>query len=254
MDLPFDIVDHIFGFLRTHPTSLLACSKAHPDLSPIATRHFYYHTIVHTGLIGFTHSLEPTCLLNRIFETPRIGNHVRVLQIECNHDLLWPFEDISLLLPKLPVLECLMLSAKHKYLSWQKLPHSFRSAVEDSLHLPTLHEVHVGDLAFPLSILESTNISLLSISGVPKISEYPNIIYPQLKSLSTKGIDSDPDQLFIIWARQCIGNLQSLECAYSDDEPSVLNELLKVCSETLETLDISLSLTCSCELSSILGT
>lgn len=82
--LPFDILDHIFGHLRSDPKSLIACSKAHPALTPIADRHRYYHTIVHTGSTAFLYSFEPKRLIKLISATPQIVNHVRVLQIEFN--------------------------------------------------------------------------------------------------------------------------------------------------------------------------
>jgi len=42
MNLPFDILDHIFGFLITHPGSLVACSEAHPVFSRMVEKYQYY--------------------------------------------------------------------------------------------------------------------------------------------------------------------------------------------------------------------
>jgi hypothetical protein len=138
---------------------------------------------------------------------------------------------------------------------WTELPHSFRTAVEGCLYLPTLEEVHVGHLEqFPLSILDNhTNINLFSLSNTtPKIPEYSETIYPQLKSLSVQD-----NQLpycykpFSTWANRHIGNLQSLEfnCAYF--ELTGL-KFLKGCSDTLENLCITFWSN-KCELSSCFG-
>jgi hypothetical protein len=125
------------------------------------------------------------------------------------------------------------------YLSWQKLPHSFRSAVEDCLHLPSLQELHVGRLNFPLSILNKhTNINLFSLTGIPQIPKYSDATYPQLKSLSVEGITSYHRRPFITWAKQCIGNLQSLKYDYLEGGETG-SDLLKGCSDTLEILYIS---------------
>jgi hypothetical protein len=247
-DLPFDILDHIFGLLKSDPKSLIACSKAHPLFIPIAERYRYYHVIVHTGSTDFPYSFKPIRLMKLISATPRIVNHVRIFQIEFNPSqfksyrrrLFKPFlGDIALLLPRFLHMECLMLSTKDYRELWTELPHSFRTAVEGCLYLPTLEEVHVGHLEqFPLSILDNhTNINLFSLSTTPKIPEYSETIYPQLKSLSVQEINPYCYKPFSTWANRHIGNLQSLEFNCTDCELTGL-DLLKGCSDTLENLYI----------------
>src|SRR5260221_3471132 len=247
--LPFDIFDHIFGHLRSDPKSLIACSKAHPALTQITDRHRYYHTIVHTGSTAFPYSFEPIRLIKLISATPRIVNHVRVLQIEFDGSSLNLMSrflvDIAWLLPRFLLIECLILSTRLSfYLTWQKLPPSLRTAVEDYLRvgLPTLQEVHVGQLDFPLSILDkNTNINRFSVSITSQIpgypGKYPDTIYPQLKSLSVRGINYDSYRPFSTWASQRIGNLRSLELDCTDHVETGL-DLLKGCSDTLEYLHI----------------
>ena len=157
-DQGLDLSFNIFSFLRSHPISLIACSETHPDFSLIAER---YHTVIHTGFTEFAYSFKPTSLVGLIFKTPRIVNHVRVLQIEFNsgyysrsRDLITPgplLEDIALVLSRFPLIECFMLSTMNTKLTWQNLPQSFGTAVEDCLHLPT---PHLGDLDFPSSPLD----------------------------------------------------------------------------------------------------
>ena len=241
MDLSLDIIDHIFSFLRSHPNSLIACSEAHPNFSLIAERHQFYHIVIHTGFTEFAYSFKPTCLVELISKTPRIVNHVRVLQIEFNsnyrsRDLITPgplLEDIALVLSRFPLIECFMLSTMNTELTWQNLPQGFRTAVEDCLHLPTLQEAHLGDLEFPSSPLDhNTNFfSLTGDSQIPECSD-PDTTYPQLKTLSVKRTDNR----LRIWAKRCIGNLQSLECHHYE----ACTELLEACSDTLQNLHIGL--------------
>ena len=252
-DLPFDILDHIFGLLRSDPKSLIACSKAHPDFTPIVEKHRYYHTIVHARFTIFPYTFKPIRLMKLISASPSIVRHIRVLEIEFNNrlpsDLMNRFlEDIAWLLPRFPAIECLMLSTEYTDSSWSKLSKSFIIALEDCLHLPTLRELHVGQSDFPLSLLdEHTNINLLSLSENPQITEYLDTTYPQLKSLSVAMTHHCGP--FITWANPRIGNLQTLEFYYLDDE--IFLNLLESCSGTLENLYINfVSSSSTCELSS----
>jgi len=258
-DLTFDILDHIFGLLRSDPESLIACSMAHPDFTPITERHQYYHTIVHAGATSFSDSFKPARLIELISASPQIVNYVRVLQIEFTnisgcppYNLRAPLlEDIACLLPRFPVIECLMLSSEQPFLRWQDLPNNLRTAVEDCLHLPTLQELHVGQLNLPLSILDkNANINLLSIFGNPQITEYPDATYPQLKTLSVHGIDYSFIRPLVTWANQRIGNLQSLEIDCAQSEKTLA--FLEACSDTLENLHVTFWSPAS-ELSPVLG-
>ena len=78
MNLPFDILDHIFGFLIKHSASLVACSEAHPVFSRMVEKYQYYClTIVLESRCGHL-----TVLTKLLSDKPRIGNYVRVLRIE----------------------------------------------------------------------------------------------------------------------------------------------------------------------------
>jgi len=172
MELPFDILDNIFSFLD--PKALLACSKAHQAFSEIVEKYRFHHILIHTGVTDFTYSFRPSDLLRCLTKTPRIVKYAAVLQIECNYyqdespDRMSPYlEEIASLLPMFPVLESLMLPTRRSALSWQRdLPQSFKTAVVNCLHLPTLQEIHVGSMFFPLSILDNhANINYFPLSG-----------------------------------------------------------------------------------------
>ena len=182
MELPFDILDYIFSFLKSDPKALLACSKAHPVLSQVVEKYQFHHIVIHTGITDFTYSFGPFDLRRRLAKTPRVAKYVAVLQIEFSHhqygDRMLPYlEEIASLLPMFPVLESIMLPTRRS-LSWQKdLPRCFRKALENCLDLPTLQEIHVGNMLFPFSMLDihaNINYFLLSGPGPYAASPRPN--------------------------------------------------------------------------------
>ena len=245
MELPFDILDHIFSFLKSHPKALLACSKAHPILSQTIERHRFHRIIIHTGtrVADYRYGFKPSDLLKHVTETPRITKYVAILQIGSNdsNEIAPYLEEIASLLPMFPLLECIVLPTHPKSaLLWQNLPQSFRTAVENCLHLPTLQEVHVGNLSFPLSLLDDhPNINSLSLSGPPKAeSEYLETTYPQIKSLSFEGFEHHYSNVVRTWAKRHILELQSLK--YDLSCHRLILEVLQTCSNTLENLYLCL--------------
>jgi len=243
MNLPFDILDHIFGFLITHPASLVACSEAHPVFSRMVEKYQYY---------CLTIDRESTCdhLTKLLSDKPRIRNYVRVLRIEFDIEyrliyfisIITHFERIAAILPLFSALECIVLSIACM-ISWERdLPQVFRKALEGCLCLPTLRELHIDSYIndFPVSMLDShANIDCFSLRGTPKVSEVADTTYPQLKSLSITGFYLNQHHVsFGAWAKPRITKLQSLKYEYSSDH--TLLELLEICSDTLSTLDITL--------------
>ncbi len=268
MEIPFEILDHIFGFLITHPASLVACSEAHHVFSRMVEKYRYYHIITHTGRTYFKYSIEPSHLTKLLSDKPQIANYVRVLQVEleylCHKSEMAPYlEQIAAILPMFPVLQCIVLVAPYRggTVSWgEDLPQSFRKAVKDCLHLLTLQEVHVsGFLDFPLSTLDShANIDCFSLRGPPQISEFADTTYPQLKSLSVEGFHSQHHHTyFSAWAIQHIAKLQSLKYDYSIDYSidETIPKLLEICSDTLNNLDLNLedSIGSECESSVVIS-
>jgi len=86
----FDTIDYIFSFLKYDSKSLLACSEAHPSFTPIVERHLYYYIIISTSSRfrsdGHGYCLQPSHLSKVLSDTPRIANHVHVLQIAFGED------------------------------------------------------------------------------------------------------------------------------------------------------------------------
>ena len=246
MELPFDVLDHTFSFLKSHPKALLACSKAHPVFSQIVERYRFHHIIILTGVTEFAYSFKPSDLFMRIAETPHIVKYVAVLQVEFNYyqyegeDRMTHYlDEIARLLPLFPVLECIMLRSSS--VSWQKdLPQTFKTAVENCLQLQTLQEVHIGNISFPLSILDNhANINYLSLSGPPGIEPgCPETIYPQIKFLALEGFDHGYSDVFLTWAKRHIVGLLSLKYDFSCH--GMIFEVLGICSDTLENLYLCL--------------
>jgi hypothetical protein len=247
MEVAFDVLDHIFGYLRSDPKSLVACSKTHPVFSQLAEKYRYHHIVIRTAKkqldLGY---LEPSYLTKLLSDKPQIATYVHVVEIAFSDDereRASYLEQIAAILPNFLVLECLVLATPHKKVSWQNLPQSFRNAVEGCLRLPSLQEVHIGCSDFPLSTLDNhPNISSFSFSGTSCPSELTDTAYPQLKSLSVENLGNDPDgrTTFTAWAIRHGSKLQSLKHDYSSND-SLDRRLLQSCSDTLNNLDLALS-------------
>jgi hypothetical protein len=153
------------------------------------------------------------------------------------------YEEIALILPIFPALECIMLTTYY-YISWQKtLPQSLKTAVEGCLRLPTLQEVHIGTLDFPLSLLNThANINYFSLSGSPQMPDCTDDHCLPLTSLKVEGIDGRYSAFFSTWAKSHIIKLHSLRCDYSREK--MILELLENCSGTLNNLDLTLKSPC----------
>ena len=251
MELPFDVLDYIFGLLRSDPQSLVECSKAHPGFSRILNRHLFYHIVIRlddrsiSTLHGY--NLFVFDVIELVSETPQLVDNVRILQIELNTPRFngSHLEEFASILPTFSALQFIILGSR-RHIVWQDTPPpSFRTALEGCFQLPTLQKVYVCNLAFPLSLLGTNpNVNFLILSGLPQIPASSNDPFPQLKSLSFDRIHGPPLRSFSNWAKRHITNLQSLKCDYEE----VVSELLEACSDTLENLDIDFNLlTTECE-------
>jgi len=244
--LPFDIIDYIFSFLKSHPNALFACSKAHPILSHIVERYRFHHIIIAPGPTDFTYSFRVSDLLRYLSEAPRIVNYVAVLQVEFRYRQDAYLEEITSLLPMFPMLECFMFPARRYWtcsaLLWKDLPQSFRTAVETHcLHLPTMREVHVGNVVFPLSTLDNhANIDYLSLSRSPETERQDlETAHPQIKSLALQGLEHEDSEVFRTWARKHILELQTLKYDFSCHE--IMLAVFGISSNTLKNLYLSLT-------------
>ena len=246
----FDILDYIFAFLKTDPQSLIACSNAHPSFSTIAERHIYYYIILATSYPdavgpGPGYFIKPSRLIKLLSDAPQIVNHVRVLQIGFD----WSSkidEEIALILPMFTALECIALTSTQYMLWWKEgVSEALMKAVENCLCLPTLQEVHIRAMNFPLSMLDrNANLKRLSFSRSFELADCPDDTNPlvQLSSLTFEHIGPEYRTDFTTWAKKHVTNLQSLKCGYSHD--GMILRLLEICSGTLTDLNIELESHC----------
>ena len=243
LSLAVEILDHIFSFLVSHKRTLRECSRD-PVLSPIVERHLYHQVTVDFG-DGVL--LERYRFSKLVSDNPRIPYYVKILQIQVYLDhstedddiLRKHLDDFAKTLLMFPVLECIILETSNKRLcSW---PDLFRAALEDRLSLPTLKEVHiVGNQESPCSLIHNRkNIEnlFLQIPSFRDVDEHRSCdsTLPQLKSLTL--LNSLLPSL-----KPHIKELRSLKCARSGVDN--LPELLGVCSQTLNKLDIDLAYSC----------
>jgi hypothetical protein len=235
MQLSVEILDHIFGFLVSHRETLIACSKD-PVLSPIIERHLYYHLNVHFGKrrSDADDAFERDDLSKLVSENPRILCYVRILELQVvSPRLLDGFADTLL---KFPALECVVLNPTYEH-NWCEWSDVFRAALEDRLSLPTVKEVHIQDFAIlPISLLDGLkNVKNLSLPGSSFVERFhaSGSTLPQLESLrlSIRFISTT----LLPWIKLHIKELQSLKCKFFMGQ---LSELLRVCSGTLNTLDV----------------
>ena len=250
MELPFDVLDYIFGLLRSDPETLVECSKAHPMFSQILNRHLFYHIVIHLGPFASNtrqgYNLSIHHLIKLVSETPQLVDHVRVLEIQFPDSYVFLdqkdqyFEEFASILSTFSALKSIILLSEHD-ISWRKImPLNLKTALESCLYLPTVQQVYVSILQFPLSLLGTNpNINLLFLSGWPRTPESSeNHPCPQLKSLSVGRIYGTSLRIFSTWAKRHIAKLQFLKCDYADEK--VVLELLEACSDTLEFLDLNL--------------
>jgi hypothetical protein len=126
--------------------------------------------------------------------------------------------------------------------NWCDWSDVFRAALEDRLSLATVKEVHIQGFAIiPISLLDSLkNVKNLSFPGssvVPVDRFHASApMLPQLESLRLSTRFSFPGTRSLLpWIKLHIKELRSLKCKFYMGQ---LSELLRVCSGTLNTLDV----------------
>ena len=248
MEIPVEVLDHIFGFLKSHPRSLLACSNAHPSLAQIVGRHLYHHIVIIHSTLCYPPDLDyrsgykfdSSHMTRLLSDTPRIADYVRILELPVAGDFL---EHIAPILSRFHAIQCVKLTFCADVV---EIPQRFKTALEDCLRLPTLQEVHIANLPrFPISILnDMSNITRLSLSESLERSTSIDCPFPQLKSLSLSAFDLHNLSLHLTWAKHM--KLQSFAFDYSNEE--IIEKFLRICSDTLENLDCSMGAHSLCEL------
>jgi hypothetical protein len=235
MQLSVEILDQVFSFLVPHRETLIACSKD-PVLSPIIERHLYHHVIVHFGKrrSDTDYAFEPDDLSKLVSENPRILCYVQILEIQVENRLLDGFADTLL---RFPVLECVVITSPN-YDSWCNWSDVFRAALEDRLRLPTVKEVHLRGIArIPISLFDNLkSVKYLSLTGFSTVDRFhaSASTLPQLESLRLS-TQLDSTASLMAWVKLHIKELRSLKCVFFKEQ---LSELLGVCSDTLNNLDV----------------
>ena len=246
-NVPPEIIDHIFRQLD--PTTLATCSHANPYLSAFAEPHLYADIVVfdageteidaeddrRTFLASDLHKL--------LIDSPQITKYVRKLEI-CLYTIA--ADRIAPILPMLLQLEVLFVTSVF-YGYWQQLSREFREAFTDRLSssFSILKEVSIIRLCnFPLSIYDNCKtVKRIGFYGQTNYEHDLEGIPPVLDSLSLRDWDHPIDPKFMDWARKCVHNLRFLSfCPRSSTSINRgLPELLRMCSNSLRSLEVSLN-------------
>ena len=260
MEIPLDVIDYILSLLRHDPRTLLKCSDSHPILAQIVERHLYYHIIIPIGRSAMSsdqiggHKIESRRIIELLSEAPHIVDYVRILEISFDHDpggLIL----ISPILSQFDALRCIKFTpwtsgSEASVALWKEgIPQCFKAALDGCLRLPTLQEVTIDRLHFPISMLNDIpNITRLALmSKTLDLSDCGDTPFPQLESLSVYDIDRRYSPSLNTWLKCHIVKLRSLTCDYLNLGAQSILELLGICSDTLENLDIVLKPLSPCE-------
>jgi len=160
--LPFDVIDHILSFLQWERVALTSCSEADPLLSRIAERHFYARITVEEQIAPSSepYTFDQYQLYKRLHDNPHIAKYVRDLTVLVSPASRMPSitgqptkqkMSIHLILPMLPLLERIALACPSGYVHWTHLPEKFQQAFMDCLRLPTIRELSLSGIDFPIS-------------------------------------------------------------------------------------------------------
>jgi len=217
-------------------------------------RHLYAQLTIQNFPSQNPDAYRPPELHKLIHDNPNIAKYVRTLQINVQATQqyysfirAWPLmatglQELDSILPMLTQLEGISLSSgENKSTSWFYLPESFRTIFTNCLRLPTLTDVRISNIAFPLSVLDSTrSLKSLSLSGDLNyhLSASP-IAHPTLDTL----ILYNCSLLKNIAGWLSTRNLRSLDLK-DDDNIGALPSLLKACSDTLTTLKVHVPYHC----------
>lgn len=243
MEFPVEILDRIFSALKSNPLSLYNCSNACPMFSHIVERYIYYHIIIPSRLTQSDcrsgYRLGSSHIVKLLSEAPHIVDYVRILEFSFEGRLSH-LQEIAPILSKFHALQCIILPVSH-YMSWQRLEFQcFKTAVD--FGLPALQEVHVGDMAFPLSILNGhSNITRLALSRCNGSLDGTDSPFPQLESLFADGCYWN---CLKKWGKHHFAKLQSLTHGYSTED---FSKFVGICSDSLEDLDVNMCSTSPCQ-------
>src|SRR6266542_5954723 len=141
MNLPAEILDHIFSFLKLDPAALRACSESDPSLSRLAEPHLYFHVLLKTS----NSSSDTSNLAQLLSKRPHLAHYIRSLEIQVigpitTHHIWCDLVEISNILPMLLALKKIALdhSSAPYFLKWETQPKSLSLAFLTCLRLPSM--------------------------------------------------------------------------------------------------------------------
>ncbi len=214
--VPLEIIDNVFSFLQSDPTTLAICSRAHPNLSPLAERLLYADVVVFDNEGNIDNNKDDRRIflaseLHRLLiDSPHIANYIRKLEIRLSSS---DAAGIAPILPMLLSLDGIFVTATF-YGYWQSLSTDFLNAFTN--RLPSLKEVSIIYFDyFPLRVLDGCK-TMKSIGlhrwADDEIHENDfQVIPPVLDSLCLRSWQPHSlDSKFMDWARKRIHSLRFL--------------------------------------------
>ena len=248
MSVPPEIIDLVFSFLQSDPTTLAICSRAHPSLSSSAERLLYADVVVfdnegNTDKKDDRQTFLASELHRLLIDSPHIANYIRKLEICLSSRAA---TGIAPILPMLPWLDGIFVTATY-YGYWQCLSTEFLDAFTN--RLSSLKEVSIIYFDyFPLRVLDGCKtIKSIGLHRWADDEIHENdlqVVPPVLDSLSLHSWQPHSlDSRFMDWARKRIHSLRFLLFHSSDGLAVnvVLPELLRMCSNSLISLEVNLS-------------
>jgi len=197
MQLPPDVVDHIFSFLQSDYISLRKCSEGHPFLASLAERHLYTHIALQNHPTRNDQKFLPSELLNDFAERPHLLDNVFSLNIELislpKVEMIRSLEDISLILSNVPKLTSITLRGRGRdTVAWHNLDGTFQATFQNRLRAPSVTEASIEEIVgFPLSAFNRCkSLMHLSLHGRfrndfdPTLTLMDMMDVPTLESLS----------------------------------------------------------------------
>jgi len=249
MSIPLEIISHVFSFLQSDPTTLAICSRAHHSFSPFAECFLYADVVVLDDKGNIRDKKDDrqiflaSDLHKLLIDSPHIANYIRKIEICLSS---YHATGIAPILPMLLSLDGIFVTATF-YASWRELSAEFLNAFAN--RLLSLKEVSINYFDyFPLRAFDGCKtMKSIGLNGrsYAEINGNDSQVIPQaLDSLSLYSWKPhSPDSMFMAWAKKRIHSLRFLLFHSSNGHVvnEVLPELLKMCSNSLSSLELNLS-------------
>ena len=251
MSIPLEIISHVFSFLQSDPTTLAICSRAHPSFSPFTECLLYADVVVLDDKGNIRDKKDDrqiflaSDLHKLLIDSPHIAKYIRKIEICLSS---YHATGIAPILPMLLSLDGIFVTATF-YASWQSLSAEFLNAFAN--RVLSLKEVSINYFdCFPLRLFDGCetlkSIGLNTWSGEERNENDSQVIPQALDSLSLfswQPCSPYSNSMFMAWAKKRIHSLRFLLFHSSNGRAvnEVLPELLRMCSDSLSSLELNLS-------------